>query len=170
MASYDTKALAMSTDGGGSITEVSPSYERINTLAYGIPEEQQGDFYYHSGMRKESVEKMTDDERERYSQTEAVTVNESLPAIEAKSEKQSSFAADIRNRALTSEIESAKKMIPSDKEKRAAVLANAKKNLGIQTYSDLVLYLAKNRPSSMWKRIISTTNARDIIDRKWAET
>ena len=133
-----------------------------------MPKEEQKDFYWHKTDVIESAydrySKEYLDNSEKYNST---TINESLPELSG-SEKQVSWAEDIRKRLIKEEVENIIGRIPDNITVKQQLIQQAKANrVKGDTFSDMVNYALKESKTYKWLK--NVTSAKELIDYRYGK-
>lgn len=138
-----------------------------NPLVKGLPESEQGDFYYHHDAAT-AYNILRDGTRKAFIMnadaisTNNVLVNINYPKITG-TEKQINYAKNLITKQLTREIRNA---MDFSKGKEKAFIESAKKyDSSVKTYSDAINLTLKMKKSGVLTFIKSNSTARAIIDK-----
>lgn len=153
--------------GGGSSrqNDSSSGNANIRRAVLGLPKDEQKDFYYHStDVSEKAYGQYSDKYLEESAKYNSFTVNESLPKLTG-SEKQVSWAEDIRTKLLTKEVESIDSRSPSSVEGKKQLIEQAKvSGMKVNNYSDVLNQALKQSKTFKWLK--ETTSAKELIDNR----
>jgi post-segregation antitoxin (ccd killing protein) len=156
------------SDGASARTETTNSSDAIKKALLGLPEDEQKDFYFHSSsVSEDTYGKYADEALEEQAKYGSFTVNENLPKLTG-SEKQVSWAEDIRYKLLAQEVDRIDHRAPSTVEGKKQLVDQAKSHgMEVDSYSD-ALNLALQR-SKTFKWLKETTSAKELIDNRYGK-
>lgn len=159
----------MGSGGGTSArSETTNSANEIKKALLGLPEDEQKDFYVHSGVSEGAYGAATDEVLEEWAKYDSYTVNESLPKLTG-SEKQVSWAEDIRQKLLVQEVESIHRRVPSTVEGKKQLIEEAKAHgMDVDSYSDVLNQALQQ--DKLFKWLKETTSAKELIDIQTGKT
>lgn len=110
----------------------------------------------------------TDEILEEWAKYGSYTVNESLPKLTG-SEKQVSWAEDIRQKLLAQEVESIHRRAPSIVEGKKQLIEQAKSHgMDVDSYSDALNQALQQ--DKLFKWLKETTSAKELIDIQTGKT
>lgn len=157
----------MSSTGGGSGRQNDSSSENANIkrAVLGLPKDEQKDFYFHSSdISEKYYNQYSEKSIEESAKYNSFTVNESLPELTG-SEKQVSWAEDIRTKLLSKEVESIDSRSPSSVEGKKQLIEQAKASgMKVNSYSDVLNQALKQSKTFKWLK--ETTSAKELIDNR----
>lgn len=157
----------MSSTGGGSGRQNDSSSENANIkrAVLGLPKDEQKDFYFHSSdISEKYYNQYSEKSIEESAKYNSFTVNESLPELTG-SEKQVSWAEDIRTKLLSKEVESINSRSPSSVEGKKQLIEQAKASgMKVNSYSDVLNQALKQSKTFKWLK--ETTSAKELIDNR----
>ncbi len=149
-----------------------------SNLANGIPESERKEIYYFLDRRIRNIGPTTP-EKEIINnianipiiQRESVLVNEDIPTIEGKSEKQIKYAKDVIERKTRNYIKNlTESALVADGQARQqnidSMIDGVNRSGGnAKTFSDAINWMLKNHKKSPLKYAKEHPNARDILDK-----
>ena len=157
----------MSSTGGGSGRQNDSSSENANIkrAVLGLPKDEQKDFYFHSSdISEKYYNQYSEKSIEESAKYNSFTVNESLPELTG-SEKQVSWAENIRTKLLSKEVESIDSRSPSSVEGKKQLIEQAKASgMKVNSYSDVLNQALKQSKTFKWLK--ETTSAKELIDNR----
>lgn len=156
----------MSGGGGSGVQNYSSSGNaNIKRAVLGLPKDEQKDFYLHSSdISEKYYNQYSEKSIEESAKYNSFTVNESLPELTG-SEKQVSWAEDIRTKLLTNEVRSIDKRAPSSVEGKKQLIEQAKASgMKVNNYSDVLNQALKQSKTFKWLK--ETTSAKELIDNR----
>ena len=157
----------MSSTGGNSGRQNDSSSENANIkrAVLGLPKDEQKDFYFHSSdIPEKYYNQYSEKSIEESAKYNSFTVNESLPELTG-SEKQVSWAEDIRTKLLSKEVESIDSRSPSSVEGKKQLIEQAKASgMKVNSYSDVLNQALKQSKTFKWLK--ETTSAKELIDNR----
>lgn len=158
----------MSGGSGGSNSKSNDSSSgnaSIKKAVLGLPKDEQKDFYLHSSdISEKYYDQYSDKHLEESAKYNSFTVNENLPELTG-SEKQVSWAEDIRTKLLTNEVRSIDSRSPSSAEGKKQLIEQAKASgMKVNSYSDVLNQALKQSKTFKWLK--ETTSAKELIDNR----
>lgn len=162
---------AMAAGGGGQVVQQLTNEQ--SQILYGLPEQEQKEFYFHSGYPKQTVDIADFDGKQKLAKYDSVTINEDLPEITGKTEKQIQYAKDIRLKGLAYEANDVAKKLKQNASKKALQTAKTKEQVmddmfssfGVSSISEFVTKYMKQNPNSVFSKYQKMTTASDIIEK-----
>lgn len=157
-----------SNGGTSARTETANLSDAIKKALLGLPEDERKDFYVHSGVNEEMYRVAADETLEKWAKYDSYTVNESLPTLTG-SEKQVSWAEDIRQKLLVQEVESIHRRAPATVEGKKQLIEQAKAHgMDVDSYSDVLNQALQQ--DKLFKWLKETTSAKELIDIQTGKT
>lgn len=155
-------------DGGSdrsNSNDLSSGSANIKRAVLGLPKDERKDFYFHStDVSEKAYGQYSDKYLEESAKYNSFTVNESLPELTG-SEKQVSWAEDIRTKLLTNEVRSIDSRSPSTVEGKKQLIEQAKASgMKVNSYSDVLNQALKQSKTFKWLK--ETTSAKELIDNR----
>lgn len=154
--------------GSGRANDSSSGNANIKRAVLGLPKDEQKDFYLHStDVSEKAYGQYSDKYLEESAKYNSFTVNESLPELTG-SEKQVSWAEDIRTKLLTNEVRSIDSRAPSSVEGKKQLIEQAKASgMKVNSYSDVLNQAPKQSKTFKWLK--ETTSAKELIDNRYGK-
>lgn len=151
--------------GGSTSNDSSSENANIKRAILGLPKDEQKDFYLHSSdISEKYYNQYSEKSIEESAKYNSFTVNESLPELTG-SEKQVSWAEDIRTKLLTNEVRSIDSRSPSSVEGKKQLIEQAKASgMKVNSYSDVLNQALKQSKTFKWLK--ETTSAKELIDNR----
>ncbi len=151
--------------GSGRQNDSSSGNANIKRAVLGLPKDEQKDFYLHSSdISEKYYDQYSDKHLEESAKYNSFTVNENLPELTG-SEKQVSWAEDIRTKLLTNEVQSIDSRAPSSVEGKKQLIEQAKAHgMKVNSYSDVLNQTLKQSKTFKWLK--ETTSAKELIDNR----